>query len=1283
MKLAKAGKILGLCFAGLIVVLLLLMLGLKLILDRAPEYQAQIKDWFYGQTGYHIGFAHVSPAFRWYGPELYFDRLELRSKDDQRVLARAAGGRVAADIWQLIASGKLLAGRIEVDSPDIAVVRLGPTRFAVDSEIELGGDDSSRGPLRIGDLPAGKLLIRHAVLTLQDWNSALPLLSLRDVNIEMRRNGENLAVIFAAQLPAALGGTAEFQGYARGGGDLSELSWNAVARGHAISFPGWRRLLPDYLGNLQSGSGAFEIAASGRGAALSRADLDFNATNVAAQPAEGPLVKFDQMSGALSVVHDGDRWTLSGKHVRVGRADPESAFDVSWREGDGGLLDVSAAASYLRAETLLPLTGLLPQKDLRASLREIAPSGVWTDTAIAIQRDKVDAPWRMQVRAKFQRAGYAAVGGAPGLRGVAGSIEGNESGGHVYIDSNVAVFDWPGQFAKPVDLEVFKAILFWKRTPQELLIAGPEWQLKTHDGELHGKAAWQQFSDGSSPVLTLIGEIVNGSVANARNYLPHGIIAPPTLEWLNRALVSGHMPRATVLFQGPVKHFPFRERDGIFIARCTLEGMTLDYGEGWQPLDNVLATAEFRDEGMTAHLSSARLGDVTVESGDADFHDFRSGELKIHAGARGDAAAALAYLRATPLDALAEHSFSNVEAAGPMRATIDLFFPFKDFEHRKALIHGDLDGATLNKTGSSIKATAVSGDFDIDGGQVAHADVHGDLLGGSFQMQARTPRNRPVTRTQLDIRGTVNAEAVRSALSLSTPFIAGQTDWRAVVKITPEPARERSLRITSALTGLEIKLPAPFDKAASAPLPSVFDIQWPAVGGPRGNVALGTLAGGSYTLVSDPDGMRLAHASVIFGGGELAADETQMINVGGAVNHLDLGAWLRLSKPDKDAKPLSYYLHNAKLNVAKLDYLGLAFRDVALDLTVNERNWRINSGGDNVVGSITIPSAAGAAEPWILQFDRLRFDVAGSDDAPADTAVAASKPTPEASGFGDPRDIPPINFHADQLIWGERNFGDVTATLVKLDDGIGLKSLTVVDPHFNVSAQGEWRGHDPGSSHIKGTLLSSDVQNTLKDLGYAEVIQARVGKVEFNLNWAGAPTTQALAQVAGHVQMSFEKGQITGLSPGAGRVLGLASIAALPRHLALDFSDLTDKGLAFDTVHGDFDMRDGNAYTENVLLKGPAAEIGLIGRVGLKNKDYDQIAVVTGNVSNSLSIPVAGALVGGPVGGAVALLFTQVFKQPLNGLTRGYYKITGSWDNPTVERIKSAEAAAATAEAPK
>src|ERR1700689_4781812 len=180
MMIRKIGKVLGFCFVGLVVLVLLLMLALKVALDRAPHYEAQIKQWVHAQTGYHIAFASVSPAFRWYGPELYFDRLELRSKDDQRVLARAAGGRVAADIWQLIRSGRLLAGRIEVESPNISVVRLGPTRFAVASEIELGGEDSSLGSLHLSDLPAGRLVIRHAVLSMENWNTQLPQLTLQD-----------------------------------------------------------------------------------------------------------------------------------------------------------------------------------------------------------------------------------------------------------------------------------------------------------------------------------------------------------------------------------------------------------------------------------------------------------------------------------------------------------------------------------------------------------------------------------------------------------------------------------------------------------------------------------------------------------------------------------------------------------------------------------------------------------------------------------------------------------------------------------------------------------------------------------------------------------------------------------------------------------------------------------------------------------------------------------------------------------------------------------------------
>ncbi len=137
------------------------------------------------------------------------------------------------------------------------------------------------------------------------------------------------------------------------------------------------------MSRLDAGSGAFELAARGADGMLARADLDFAARGVVTQFKEGPSAKFDQISGALSIVHTGDRWSLAGRRVRAvraGRRDPDSQFDVSWRGGDAGLLDLRASASYLRADTLLPLTGLLPEKNLRERLGEIAPTGEWTDT---------------------------------------------------------------------------------------------------------------------------------------------------------------------------------------------------------------------------------------------------------------------------------------------------------------------------------------------------------------------------------------------------------------------------------------------------------------------------------------------------------------------------------------------------------------------------------------------------------------------------------------------------------------------------------------------------------------------------------------------------------------------------------------------------------------------------------------------------------------------------------------------------------------------------------------
>src|SRR5450631_2526146 len=205
----RIGKILLFGTAGSIVAVLVLMLAVELALESAPRNQVEIKRWVHERIGYNIDFARVSPAFRWYGPELYFDQMELRSKDNQRVLARAAGGRVGVDLWQFMRGGKLFALRIELDSPDILIARVGP----------------------------GTLAVRQGRVIVQDWNAALPRLELRSVKLDLHRGSDLIALKLGAQLPAALGGNLSFDGTAGGAGLLDTLDWQFGASARGISFP--------------------------------------------------------------------------------------------------------------------------------------------------------------------------------------------------------------------------------------------------------------------------------------------------------------------------------------------------------------------------------------------------------------------------------------------------------------------------------------------------------------------------------------------------------------------------------------------------------------------------------------------------------------------------------------------------------------------------------------------------------------------------------------------------------------------------------------------------------------------------------------------------------------------------------------------------------------------------------------------------------------------------------------------------------------------------------------
>ena len=125
----------------------------------------------------------------------------------------------------------------------------------------------------------------------------------------------------------------------------------------------------------------------------------------------------------------------------------------------------------------------------------------------------------------------------------------------------------------------------------------------------------------------------------------------------------------------------------------------------------------------------------------------------------------------------------------------------------------------------------------------------------------------------------------------------------------------------------------------------------------------------------------------------------------------------------------------------------------------------------------------------------------------------------------------------------------------------------------------------------------------------------------------------------------------------------------LPRRLTLDFRDLFQTGMSFDRIEGRFQIADGNAWTENLTVRGPAADILIIGRTGLASRDYDQQVMVAPHVSGVL--PVLGGLAAGPVGAAAGFLAQGMVQQggDIEKTSRVHYSIAGSWEKPVVARL--------------
>jgi uncharacterized protein YhdP len=233
-----------------------------------------------------------------------------------------------------------------------------------------------------------------------------------------------------------------------------------------------------------------------------------------------------------------------------------------------------------------------------------------------------------------------------------------------------------------------------------------------------------------------------------------------------------------------------------------------------------------------------------------------------------------------------------------------------------------------------------------------------------------------------------------------------------------------------------------------------------------------------------------------------------------------------------------------------------------------------------------------------------------------------------------------------------------------------LERLQITSPEAALMATGRWGGEARRRTQLDWKLDIADAGKLLERLGQGQVLRGGKGVLAGQVGWDGSPLAPHYASMAGALNIQLDTGTFLKAEPGVGRLLGVLSLQSLPRRLLLDFRDVFAEGFTFDGVTGDVKIAAGVAHSDNIRIRGLQAAVLVDGSTDLAAETQKLRVVVVPEVSAG-----GASLAYAAINPAVALgafLAQLILSRPVAAANTREFHITGTWDEPKVEKIEPA-----------
>ncbi|MGY1457422.1 YhdP family protein [Luteimonas sp. A534] len=1236
------------------------------LLPLAERHPERIAEWLGARAGRPVSFDSLETEWTRRGPLLRLDGLRIGSGADAIPIGEAE---------VLVAQyAGLLPGRsfteLRLRGLELTLERSDDGRWQVrglPGEAQADGDPFAAleglGELQVVD---GVLLVDAPALGIQA--------RLDEVDVRLRVDGNRVrAAARAWMVPGVspLDITAELD---RASGDAR--AWLALRR---ADLSAWSDLQAGGIGPV-AGSGRLQAWADLRGyridSLVMRGELE--GLRLRGSGGEADLGQLD-LDARWTALEGG--WRVDAPRLRLGAGATAQSLD--------GLLVAGGARRALVAEridagALLALASLAPAmpEGLAGWLREARPTGLLHDVDIAGA-----AGGALRASARIEGLGFKVQGEAPGLSGLSGSLRGDAAALVFTPDPDaVASVDWPMGFGPSAhDVRLRGELVAWH--------AADGWQVRTPalriDGEGYGAALRGGMvfqGDGTRPGIDLVAEVDEARVPVAKRFWIRHLMPGAAVEWLDSALVDGRVLEGRAVVSGDLDDWPFesdgdRAGAGRFHASARLEDAEVRFDPDWPAAEALDGHIDFIANGFSVE-GTARLGDVPVRSLRAAITDFGDAPLRVDAVFASDAAPVLALLRDSPLREGREEMLDALSASGPMRATFGMVLPLGDDDGARGLrVSGGiaLAGARLEEKRWDVAFDDVHGDarYDQDGFNTQGLRVRRDGQPGRLSLRAGVGHVRG--------RGTafeaeLEASLASSELAARAPELAwlgarlhGRSAWTLALALPEDAGGDGAggrLQLRSDLVGTRLSLPAPLGKTAAEPLAARIDLTLP-----MGEDDIDVVLGKRVALRARSHGGRTGVLAVLGSDRVDAAPPDSGIRITGRTPVLDAMEWAGMFAGDAQDGADGLALRGIDLVAGRLQLLGGAFPGTRVVARQERGATRVRLDGEALAGSVDIPRGEGATLSAELQ--RLYWRSARAGTGTADAGAAGVPSVESAAGAHatagdaaadadiDPAGLPPLAIVVDDLRVAAAPLGRMELRTRPTAEGLQVESLQLRSKGQAIDVDGAWTGRGAQArTRMQVAVQSEDFGALLAGLGMVGRIDGGEGTARFDGAWPGSPAGFTLGALEGSLSLTVKDGRLVEVDPGAGRVLGLLSVAELPRRLMLDFRDLFSRGFVFNRVGGTVRFADGLAHGEDLVIDGAAAEIHIRGSADMRAQTYDQVIEVFPRTGGLLTA--VGAITAGPVGAAVGAVANAVFEKPLGRMGARTYHVTGPWKDPKV-----------------